>query len=384
MDFPHLNDTKFPNVGNVDVYAYQNEFDYPRWKPNTKAYLVNVRWNGDYSDCVKFDSDEARDDWFDALVANTIEDNPDCAVTLDKLGTNFIQNFIKVPLPYDRAAQFNYLVVDVPVMTSDDNMLNYETRDGYRRWYFFINGFTSLAPSTTTLTIAMDVWTQYINSVGFNYMMLERGHAPVAATDTDEYLKNPIDNCEYLLAPDVDFGRGTVTRGGEFVPFGNGEKYLCFASTCTPAQITVVGSAVYSSDYSFTDPIFSDASDYPDSSNRWGRAYNVSGYGYGSGKSYENCAVPTGNSLTSNGRVPDNVTVYAVPTGDADAFFSDCMRVSPTFFKTVVGFFMVAKDLLTLGAVYTVAGHAVYACAGSAKKLADVTLTRDMFGYPEE
>lgn len=120
MDFPHLNDTKFPNVGNVDVYAYQNEFDYPRWKPNTKAYLVNVRWNGDYSDCVKFDSDEARDDWFDALVANTIEDNPDCAVTLDKLGTNFIQNFIKVPLPYDRAAQFNYLVVDVPVMTSDE------------------------------------------------------------------------------------------------------------------------------------------------------------------------------------------------------------------------------------------------------------------------
>jgi len=384
MDFPHLNDTKFPNVGNVDVYAYQNDFDYPRWKPNTKAYLVNVRWNGDYADCVKFESDEVRDDWFDALVANTIEDNPDCAVTLDKLGTNFIQNFIKVPLPYDRAAQFNYLVVDVPVMTSDDNMLNYETRDGYRRWYFFINGFTSLAPSTTTLTIAMDVWTQYINSVGFNYMMLERGHAPVAATDTDEYLKNPIDNCEYLLVPDVDFGRGTVTRGGEFVPFGNGEKYLCFASTCTPAQITGVGSAVYSSDYSFTDPIFSDASDYPDSSNRWGRAYNVSGYGYGSGKSYENCAVPTGNSLTSNGRVPDNVTVYAVPTGDADAFFSDCMRVSPTFFKTVVGFFMVARDLLTLGAVYTVAGHAVYACTGSAKKLADVTLTRDMFGYPEE
>lgn len=120
MDFPHLNDTKFPNVGNVDVYAYQNDFDYPRWKPNTKAYLVNVRWNGDYADCVKFESDEARDDWFDSLVANTIEDNPDCAVMLDKLGTNFIQNFIKVPLPYDRAAQFNYLVVDVPVMTSDE------------------------------------------------------------------------------------------------------------------------------------------------------------------------------------------------------------------------------------------------------------------------
>lgn len=29
--FPHLKDTRFPDLGNVDVYKYQNDFDYARY-----------------------------------------------------------------------------------------------------------------------------------------------------------------------------------------------------------------------------------------------------------------------------------------------------------------------------------------------------------------
>ncbi len=67
MDFPHLKDTRFPNFDTVDVYKFQNTFDYMRWLPETKIKLVNVLWNSDYNDTVKFDTNTERDAYFDAL-----------------------------------------------------------------------------------------------------------------------------------------------------------------------------------------------------------------------------------------------------------------------------------------------------------------------------
>lgn len=382
MDFPHLNDTEFPNLGNVNAYGYENRFDYTRWVPNTRLYLTNVRWNGDYRDCVKFDSDESRDAWFDKHIQDELQTDSGCTVEL-KTNTILVNRSVKVPIPYDRATQFNYLVVDVPVMTSDDRMLDYETKDGFRRWHFFINDFDSSAPSVTTLTLSLDIWTQYINSVGFNYFMLERGHAPVAGSDTEKFLAKPMDNCEYLLCPDVNFGGETVSRGGKFIPFGNGEKYICFASTCTASQLGSVGTVVTSDSYKWSDPVFSDESKYPDSSNRWGRQYKVSGYQFGNGKSYSNTTTPSGNSFTQDGRIPNNVTVYAIKASDANAFVNDCMSKSPTFLKTVVACFMVAKEMLTLGKGYSLAGHTINVCSGREFDLGDVKLTKDMFGVPE-
>ncbi len=382
MDFPHLDDTQFPNLDNVNPYGYKNEFDYTRWTPNTKVYLVNVRWNSDYSDCVKFESDEARDTWFDKLVTEGAAKNPDCAVEL-KTNTVLLNQTVKVPIPYDRASQFNYLVVDVPVITSKDNMIDYESESGVKRWHFFITGFDTTNPSVTTLTLELDVWTQYINSVGFNYFLLERGHAPVAESDTDTYLANPMDNCEYLLCPDVNYGNETVSRGGKFIPFGNGEKYICFASTCAASQLGSVGTVITSSSYQWSDPTFSNESAYPDSSNRWGYQYKVSGFNFGSGKSYENTTTPTGNSFTDNGRIPNNVTVYAIKATEANAFVNDCMSKSPTFLRTVVACFMVAKEMLTLGATYSLAGHTLYACSGNEFDLGSIQLSKDMFAIPE-
>ena len=382
MDFPHLNDTAYPNLGNVDVYGYRNEFDYKRWEPNTKLYLTNVRWNGDYTDCVKFESDAERDTWFDNHVAETVAQDPNSSLVL-KTNSVIVNGTVKVPVPFDRAAQYNYLVVDVPIMTSPERPLNYEDGSGYRRWHFFINDLAYSAPSTTLLTLALDVWTQYINTVGFNYFMLERGHAPVHATDTDTYLSNPMDNCGYLLAPDVDFGGETVSRGGEFIPFGNGEKYICFASTCAPSQFASIGAVERGDAYSFSEPVFSDATAYPDESNRWGRQYEVSGYGFGTGRSYANVTTPVGNAITGNGRIPTATTVYAIAATEADGFVNDVLANSPSFLNTVQACFMVAKELITLGTPHTLAGHTLFECQGSDSELGSVTLTKDMFGIPE-
>lgn len=382
MDFPHLNDTRFPNIENVDVYAHQVVFDYTRWQPKTKAYLCNVRWNGDYEDCVKFEDDAARDAWFDELVEKSSKENPDCAIVFE-LATVVVQNQVKVPVPYDRAAQFNYLVVDVPVMTSDDAMLPYETKDGYRRWHFFVEDFDATTPSTTRLGIRLDYWTQYINSVGFSYFLLERGHAPAAAIDTDTYLSNPMENNEYLLTADVDFGGSTIARDSQFIPFGNGEKAICFASTCTPTQLASIGTVRSDSASTFSNPIFSDEPNYPDSSSRWGRQYHVDGYGYGSGKDYSNVTTPTGNVTSPDGRIPNNVSVYAIKATSANDFINAVMSKSPTFLKTLVACFMVDTQLVTMGTAHNVAGYTVYECVGNTKELGSVKLTKDMFGIPE-
>lgn len=377
MEFPLLNDTKYPNINNVNVYGYQNDFDYTRWTPNTKLKLVNVRWNGDYNDVVKFDSNETRDQFFDELA-----ETQGCAEILNT-NVRMDKTTVKVPIPFDKAVMYNYLVVDIPIATSEDNPINYESADGFRRWHFFIQDWVNLAPSTTALTLALDVWTQYINSIGINYMLLERGHAPVAKSDVDSYLANPMDNSEYLLAKDVNFGDDTITRGGKFIPFGNGDKYICFASTCTSSQLSNLGT-ISTGQSGFTNPTFSNASDYPDNSNRWGYQYNVNNYSWGTDKSYKGTKTPAGNSVTTDGRIPNNTTVYAVPSSDASQFLNDLLNTQPTFLKTVLGCFMVDKSLVATKARYTIAGHTVYELQSMETALGSFKLSKDMFGYDKK
>lgn len=131
---------------------------------------------------------------------------------------------IKVPIPYDTCMLYNYLYIDVPMMPNFDNPVDYENKREYKRWYFFINDVETIAANTTALNISLDVWTNFIYDTDINYMMLEQGHAPVAFSDTDAYLKNPINNNKYLLAPDVNFDNSSIVKDSNFIPFGNGEN----------------------------------------------------------------------------------------------------------------------------------------------------------------
>lgn len=381
MDFPHLPDTKYPYIDNVSNPGYENRFDYLRWVPNTKVKLCSVRWNSDYSDVVKFDTDQLRDEWFDQLPTD-----PYCEVVLNtnkQLGSD---NTVKVPIPYDRASQFNYCVVDIPIATSADAPLDYESEYGFHRWFFFVTDFVQVNPSTTLLTLSLDVWTQYINSVGITYMVLERGHAPVAATDVDSYLANPMDNSELLLAPDENFGNDTVSRGGRFIPFGSGEKWLCIASVCPPNMLSQLGTVTDGGSASYSDPVFSDEEGYPNDAMRWGHQYHVDGFGFGSGRDYSGVTTAVGNVGTSDGRIPNNVSMYAVPAGDAFGgnLLEDLVRVCPTFLRTVMACFVVAREMFDVGNPHNLAGHVLYEVSGNSRDLGDVTLTKDMFAYPDE
>ena len=58
MEFPHLKDTNFPNVNGVNVYKYENTFDYARWQGKTSIKLLNVLWNSNYADVPYFETEE--------------------------------------------------------------------------------------------------------------------------------------------------------------------------------------------------------------------------------------------------------------------------------------------------------------------------------------
>lgn len=188
----------FPNLDNVNVYKYDNALDYSRFKPTARLKMCNVPWCGDYDNVVKFDDDAARDAWFDALEGETV--NLDTMFNVKPDGAS------KVPVPVTSAQGYNYLVVDLPRMTSDAQPLAYAAGDRKRRYYYFIQDAQQLSPNSTRLILTLDVWTTYINEMQFDYVLLERGHAPVAASSVADYLANPRENSAYLLSDDVNTG----------------------------------------------------------------------------------------------------------------------------------------------------------------------------------
>lgn len=192
-----MND-RFPNIGNVDVYKYDNTLDYARFKPNVKLKMCNVPWCGDYENVVKFEDDTARDAWFDALEGDFIN--------LETMFNVKPDGSAKVPVPVTSAQGYNYLVADLPRMTSDLQPLEYADGARKQRFFYFIQDAVQLSPNTTRLVLSLDMWTTYINDMQFDYILLERGHAPVAASKVADYLCNPRDNSTYLLTADVNTG----------------------------------------------------------------------------------------------------------------------------------------------------------------------------------
>ena len=382
MEFPHLSDTKFPILDNVNVYSYRNEFDYTRWIPKTRIRLTNVLWNSDYNDVVKFASDAVRDKWFD-------EREDSYEIVLRSNHTLPPEGGIKLPIPYDVAARYNYLVVDIPVMTSENQPIEYENVSlGMRRWHFFVDEVSSRAPNTTMFVLSLDVWTQFHNDVEINYMFLERGHAPVAATDTDTYLSNPIQNNDYLLTPDVTPTNAQVVRDSNFIPFSSGTKYVCIASTLAPQHFNELGSVTHNSS-AYT---FQSALTFYDIDVRHGYQLGIDGVNVGNGDDYSSLERIQNSKITSKitqGRTPGNVEVYAIRSDyvyGSGNFFNDVVNTVPQFMNTILGCFIVDESMIEFDETYPsmyLAGYHMNLVRGKFRDIDIPTLTKSQFGFPQ-
>ena len=292
-DFPFFqsNLSDYPSLNGLDGQSYKDTFDYSKYQRPAVLRLLSVPWKADYADVVRFENETARDSWLSHHDGLTVE-----------YATPWLRipaQSVNVPLPYERAAHFNYLYVDIPQIPVDGS-------DEPTRLCYFIRSVRYAAPSTTTLELELDFWQTYGYRMEVSSLMLERGHAPMYRTTVDEFLEDPINNNGYLLAQDVNYSNGSERVAfADHRAIGAGDKWLLLALPIAPADLANIGTGTASSS---TPPTYSDTTA------RNGYQLDVSGYNWSAnGYSYANATLPASSGLSSDHRTLDGCKLYACP-----------------------------------------------------------------------
>lgn len=329
-EFPHLDDTRFPDLQTANVYKYRNELDYDRYEVSTKIKLLNVPWCGDYDNAVYFETREERDKWFDSQ-KGTVKEMP----TMFRL---YADGDIKVELPIDECMGFNYAMIDYGKAPYQAE----ETK--YGKMFYFISDMKQDSVNTTRLQLAVDYWTTYIYDMGITYVNLERGHAPMAETDADTYLDNPLDNSEYLLTEDVSYG------------------YL--------QRVTSTENVIFND---YTENLDDMTLGFQTSASM-GDTWQIDG----------NPCIPT--AAFESSQAFSSVDPFVIDSLTQWKEFRDTVtRDCPQFFETVKGMFIVPKKLLTYSTDFTLCGFTCHFLASHGDKLqGGIKLEKGMFGYKED
>lgn len=333
--FPHLTGaTAFPG-DNVNVYKYQNEFDYTRWDASARLKLCNVPWCGDYDNVVAFESAKARDAWLDALP------EPEGAVAF---APTMIQvkpdGTVKLPLNVTNVQKYNYLVVDIPTPTSAAQPIEYATLPRTQRFLYFVDDATQATASTTQCRVRLDMWQTFIYDMEFEYLMLDRGHAPMAEVTVDEYLANPRGTCDLLLAPDVDAGADRSNTATQVAHIINADATWAVFFTYARADGGTWGTE--------------DASTWTTPAN----AYT----------GVQGAAAPL---------------AFAVEVSDLQGFLNAVDSQVPQFKACVLGLAFISKSLCTVAADFTFCGYACHTLTATEQRATMLDITRDAFKYEE-
>lgn len=317
MNFPHLDDSRFPDLQSVNVYKYKNDLDYSQFdNPQMNITLCKVPWDmgevhvgnrtvGGIGNVVHFGSARARDKWFADLP------DDECIRFSTEYRRLHTDNFMDVELPFDVAAMYNYVAVEYPAIANDDHLLKHETiNDGFKKWFWFVREVERLANNTTRLHILPDTWQTFIYDFPIKSMMLERGHMPVFETMAGDYLQNPLENSKHLLAEDVSFGEPRISKkSSEFLI--NGKDIVA----------VIVSSANPAADYGTK------------AAGTW----------------------HTPNGPTVQHGVPSYHAFY-VARGSLSAFLNSMQSQAPQFAQTIKAVFFVNRSLCYSGATFTFCG----------------------------
>lgn len=339
------NESDFPHVDNINVYKYDNGFDYGRFDaPQMELQICSVPWDmgeahignrtiSGIGNVVYFETKAKRDKWFD--------DIPDsqCYRFTTKFKELHRSLEIDVPIPYDMCAKHNYLRVKYNKLANDNSPIAYEGNDGLREWFWFIREVEFLAPSTTRLHLLDDAFQTWIYDVDVSGMVLERGHAPMFAVDVDDYLADPVNKSAYLLTEDVNFGNASVCRHIDALSLNDGNMYACIATTAN-----LRGT--------------------------WGS------------KAGNDWKVPASAYYTQQGQ--PSVYVFAVAVANLNTFLANITSSYPQLKQTVQGVFFASDDLLTLGTAFTFADVTCYPVSASRQTLDLCELDKSLFGYPSD
>lgn len=343
--YPHLKDSRFPNIGNVDVYKYKNDFDYSRYdEMQMNIQICSVPWDmgeahignrtiSGIGNVVWFETEAKRDEWFDAIP------DTDCYRFETKYKQLHRDNEIYIPVPFDVASLYNYLVVDYAPFASDGDYVQYETPNGLRKWFWFIREVEFVAPNTTKLHLMNDAFQTFMYRMQFSGMILERGHAPMFDVKASDYLSNPIGNNAGLLAEDVNFGGEPAIIRSESAHVFNDETYACIACT---GNVT-------------------------------------SDWGTKGDNTWHTPALP---GYTVDG-VPD-VRIFGMPVSSLNSFLQSVESNYPQFKQTIKAVFFAPVELVTVGTGFTFADTECFWISTSKKQFDFLTIDKSKFGYPSK
>lgn len=136
------------------------------WAIQSRVTLCRVAWDDSYKDVVSFESPEKRNEYFDSLKSESI--------VLDNYTYLKPNEPINIDVPFHKAYTYNYLIVDNPKTDDPDDVTP-------PRFYYFIEGAAMLNPSTTALTLQLDVFQTYLWQFRLGVCFVERGHLAMAA-----------------------------------------------------------------------------------------------------------------------------------------------------------------------------------------------------------
>lgn len=369
--FPHLeNTTAFPGNSGDPYGQYPNDFQYDRWGIGTKITVCRVPWDLNRN-VVDWRTQDAILEYFHGLDSAS-------SFSLESEMNREPDGSIRLPIPISNLKKYNYMFVEYKVPTSPEQPLDYAQGDRQTFIGFFMRDFRFIAPSTTEASLDTDWWTTSITSLQVQHLMLERGHAPMAAISVDQYLSDPIHNNRYLLTSDVSFGEPSITTAAQF------ESWM---ATTEPLMVLAVSSSLQQVQAMLAKKDISGKNTNPTFSNdgaRWGREYRVGGYSWAGVTPYKNSEVKSTTWSTSTG-LPTGVTMIAVKVKAAKAFLEYVQSNSPELFSTIKSCFLIPGSLVASTEAGSYGGVTVY----ELKPLdqlppVPVTLEKEDFQYPEE
>ena len=342
MQFPRMNNGSFPNIENVNVNQWVNDFDYSRYDyTQMKIMLCAVPWDmgeahvgnrtiSGIGNVVYFGSAEKRDEWF----ANIPDD--ECFRFETKYKELHRDKYIDVPVPFDIAAKYNYIAVEYELFANDDSPVEYENDSGVRKWFWFVREVEFLAPNTTRLHLLDDAFQTWIYDVDISGMMLERGHAPMFEVSADEYLSNPIDNARWLLADDVNYGNDYIGKHESDFVFNDENMFALVVTSADP--------------FSF-----------------WGSKAN------------SNWRVPGKTNFIMQSVISN--FAFVIDARQINLFLDNVNASYPQFVQTIKCIAFVSEKLIEKGTQFNFAGIRCFNVTANYKTNDLIELDKDMFGY---
>lgn len=152
-------------TGPPNTYDFGLDFNYAVWTPNTVASLVNVPWNNDYRDIVRFSSRVNLNAYINSL-------EPD-GIRIEKMSYVKPNTPVRLNLPINRVLGYNYL-------RATNQAQPIPGEDTSKSFYYFITDVRYLSPNATEVILQLDVWQTFGYDVKFGTAYVERGHIGIA------------------------------------------------------------------------------------------------------------------------------------------------------------------------------------------------------------